>query len=245
MTTAPGPDALDRLTDSTSAMIRTVDGLSGEQLHAPSSLPGWTRAHVVAHLALNAEALAGVLDGLTHGRDVAMYRSDEARDADIEELSAADADELRDRMMAACTAFAEAVQLMPADAWGQIVPRTQGSSNRFSAGEIVRMRHREVEIHHVDLDAGYRHGEWAQTFVVDLLSTVTADRAGDGPFAIRATDLVREWAVGDGTGPVVSGSGADLGWWLTGRGQGGGLEIENGPLPALGPWRRAPVKSQG
>ena len=45
------------LRDADHRLVRTVDGLSDEQLAAPSLLPGWTRAHVVAHLALNAEAL--------------------------------------------------------------------------------------------------------------------------------------------------------------------------------------------
>ena len=47
--------------DATQRLVRTVDGLDDEALGGPSGLPDWTRAHVVAHLALNAEGLARVL----------------------------------------------------------------------------------------------------------------------------------------------------------------------------------------
>ena len=44
-------------------VISAVENTPEESLAAPSLLPGWTRGHVVAHLALNAEGLAGVLHG--------------------------------------------------------------------------------------------------------------------------------------------------------------------------------------
>ena len=79
---------LDGLVEATQRLVRTVDSLSDDDLAAPSVLPGWSRAHVVAHLTLNAEGLAGVLAGVVEGEDVPMYRSQEDRDADIEELAA-------------------------------------------------------------------------------------------------------------------------------------------------------------
>lgn len=236
MTPAPGADAHHRLTHSTTAMIRSVDALTGEQLRGPSLLPGWSRAHLIAHLALNGEGLAGVLDGLTHDQSVPMYRSDEARDTDIEDLAAADPAELRDRLMAAGTAFSEAVLEMPEDLWVQVVLRTPGGPS-FPASAVPSMRHREVEIHHVDLDVGYGPADWPARFVEDLLDAVSVHRLDDGPFTVRAVDLDREWAVGSGGGTFVSGPGADLGWWLTGRGDAGGLSVAGGPLPRLGAWR--------
>jgi maleylpyruvate isomerase len=68
---------------------------------------------------------------------------------------------------------------------------------------------------------------------------VTVDHADAGPFVVRATDLGREWTVGEGSGPTVTGTGGALGWWLTGRGSGEGLASDAEALPRLGPWRRA------
>ena len=94
----PDPDTIAR---ADRALVRTVDALSDPQYAEPSQLPGWTRAHVVAHLALNGEGLAGVLHGAHLGQPQPMYASPEARDADIEELAAAAPDELRERFLAA------------------------------------------------------------------------------------------------------------------------------------------------
>ena len=82
--------AFELLPDATQRLVRTVDRLDDKALAAPSGLPAWTRAHVVAHLALNAEGMAEVLHSRIEGRPTTMYRSDEARSGDIEELAAAD-----------------------------------------------------------------------------------------------------------------------------------------------------------
>lgn len=222
------------------ALNRTVDGLSDDDLEGASLLPGWSRAHVVAHVALNGLALAEVLDGVGRGQPVAMYRSDEERDDDIADLVAAGPSELRDRLLAATTAFGESLDAMGAARWRGTYSRVPGGPV-WPASGVVATRRRELEVHHADLGASYTREDWPAGFVVELLDTVTEDRADDGPFHVRASDLGREWVVGgDGgaTGPLVLGSGADLGWWLTGRGQGEGLSCDAG-LPALGPWRRA------
>lgn len=244
MTSAPGADALRHLIDSTTALTRSVDALTEEQMRGPSFLPGWSRAHLIAHLALNGEGLAGVLKGLAHDQSVPMYRSDEARDADIEDLATAEPADLRDRLMAAGTAFAEAMQRVPEQAWARVVLRTPGGPS-FPASAVPSMRHREVEIHHVDLDIGYRPADWSARFVEDLLDAVSIHRLDDGPFTVRAVDLDREWAVGGSGETFVSGPGADLGWWLTGRGDAGGLSVDGGPLPRLGPWRTARPSTAG
>jgi maleylpyruvate isomerase len=221
-----------------------VDGLGADDLAAPSLLPGWTRAHVVAHVALAGHALAGVLDGIVHGRPVAMYESDEQRDADIEELSTADASELRERLLASVTAFSDAVARMERHHWdGQILRLPQGPA--WPAVTAVATRRREVEIHHADLGTPYSRADWPEDFQVELLDTSCVDQAAAGPFLVRATDLGRDWVVGDEGGPTVMGSGADLGWWLTGRGSGEGLTCDAGQLPALGPWRRAAAPPGG
>jgi maleylpyruvate isomerase len=223
---------------SATALIRTVDALGADELAAPSRLPGWSRAHVVAHLALNGEALAGVLDAVRRGEEVAMYPSDEQRDADIEELAGAQQADLLDRLLAATTRFRDAVEEMDEDAWAGTFSRTPGAE-RVPVDSVPQTRVREVEIHHADLGAVYGPLDWPRDFVVDLLDLVVLDRAPSGPFSVHATDLQRSWAVGGDDGPSVTGSGGDLAWWLTGRDAGDCLSCEPGPLPTLGPWQRA------
>jgi maleylpyruvate isomerase len=97
------------------------------------------------------------------------------------------------------------------------------------------MRLREVEIHHADLAAGYDRGGWPPAFAAHLLDTMRSRGAATAPFTAYATDLDRAWTYGEG-GPTVSGVGADLGWWLTGRGTGEGLTSDDGELPQIGAW---------
>jgi len=45
------------LGDASGRVVRTVDGFHGDDWTAPSLLPGWTRAHVVAHSANSGTAI--------------------------------------------------------------------------------------------------------------------------------------------------------------------------------------------
>ena len=61
--------------------------------------------------------------------------------------------------------------------------------------------------------------------------------ASQGAFTAYATDLGRGWAYGGASaGPTVSGTATDLGWWLTGRGNGEGLTSDRGELPQIEEW---------
>jgi maleylpyruvate isomerase len=239
---SPSPWDLTGLDASSQAFTRTVDALTEDDLTAPSLLPGWTRGHVVAHVALNGDSLAAVLDGAAHGLPVPMYESDAQRDSDIEELSGADASELRERHLTATTEFADAVGRMDETHWTGHIDRLPGGP-AWPMVSVVPTRRRELEIHHVDLGTSYTRDDWPEDFVIELLDTVTVDHESSGPFQVRATDVGRAWSVGGEGGPLVMGTGADLGWWLTGRSSGDGLSCDADELPALGPWRRTPSVS--
>ncbi len=123
---------------------------------------------------------------------------------------------------------------MPEDTWSTTIERTPGGRT-FLAATTVGMRLREVEIHHADLGAGYRHTDWDPEFSALLLDAMAKRGAAAEPFRVAPTDLDRTWAFGEG-GPTVTGSAAELGWWLTGRGDGTGLTSDNGVLPRIEAW---------
>lgn len=223
------------LQDANARLVRTVDGLTDDDWEVATGLPGWSRAHVVAHLALNSEGLAGAMGGVVAGEPVPMYASQEARDGDIEELAQAAPVELRARLLAGVTELEDALRAVPEDAWGAAIERTPGSGRAFVAAAVPGMRLREVEIHHADLGAGYSHRDWPTAFAALVLDAMVKRGGASDPFTADPTDLDGTWSFGEG-GPTVSGSAADLAWWLTGRGAGEGLTSDSGVLPGIEEW---------
>ncbi len=226
---------LDELIEATHRLVRAVDALPDEDFPEPSLLPGWTRAHVVAHLTLNAEGLGGVMRGLAAARDVAMYVSQETRDADIADLAAAPLDWLRERFLASTTTFVDAAVSVPAGGW-------QGHFRRLEDGAPFRprvaipwMRLMEVEIHHGDLATGYRPADWPESFLDRVFNIVVDDRVDGPPIRLRTPDGDVLMGTREG-GPTVTGTREDLTWWLLGRGSGEGL-IGDPELPELEAWR--------
>ena len=230
-------DPLRLLPDATRSLVRTVDGLPDQAYAEPSLLPGWSRGHVVAHLVLHAEGSSRVLDSLSAGEEeVAMYASAQARDADIDALAAAGPAELRERLLAATTELFDAITRATERAWEGTVRRTPEGEMTYPATALPGKRLTEVEVHHVDLDAGYQRTMWSGDFAAHLVGTLSPGLQEHGPLTLRASDLGTSWPVGPEGGPWISGTAADLAWWLTGRGEGEGLTAETGSLPDTGTW---------
>ena len=227
------PQVVALLDSGTRALVRSVDGLADDQWAEPSLLPGWSRAHVVAHLTLNAEALSGVVEGVHEGRSVPMHASDAARDAAVHELAELPPSELRTRFLASTSVIGEWVEELADNLAGAVVERTPGGRS-FTAGEVGLMRLLEVEVHHVDLGLDHTAADWPAEFVVLLLDARAARHTG-GALTAYATDLGRSWRFGDG-GPTVSGPATALAWWATGRGTGEGLTSDDGQVPRTEPW---------
>ena len=142
---------------------------------------------------------------------------------------------IRSRLLGATTELADALDAVPDDQWATMIERVPGGRT-FTAGDVPGMRIGEVEIHHADLATGYTRSDWPTAYVVLLLDRKSATGvSADHSFHARATDLDRTWRYGEG-GPTVTGTGADLGWWLTGRGSGEGLTSDSGTLPRIGAW---------
>jgi maleylpyruvate isomerase len=242
MTSAP-QRTVDLLGEAAHRLTRTVDGFHGDDWSAPSLLPGWTRAHVVAHLALNAEGMARALRGVVaddtdDDEPRTMYDSDDQRDSDIAALAGADASQLRDRLLAGTSAINDAMASVPATGWQGRVERTPGGRTMATAS-LPGMRLREVEIHHVDLGAGYTTADWSREFA-ELLLDAMSRRDATTSFEVKPLDSDRTWLYGAAEAEypvtVVTGPAADLGWWLTGRPAPDTVSCSHGELPEIGAW---------
>lgn len=224
---------IDLVSAATDRLLSTVESLPDEDWAAESGCAGWSRADVVAHLALNAEGLGGAVRGLLDDRPTTMYASNEDRDADIAALGAAAPAEIRERLRASAAAF-EAVlagiDSLPEDATFERTPG--GVVMRAHVVPLLRLR--EVEIHHADLRAGYGHADWPHETAIRFVEH-DARRYDGPPLSAYATDLDRTYPLGaPGEGdPVVSGPVSALAWWLTGRDPGDLLTSSTGTLPEM------------
>ncbi len=229
--------ALDLLGGATHRVVRTVDGFQDGDWRAPSLCAGWTRAHVVAHLALNAEGMSAALHGVVSAEPAPMYASDARRDGDIDDLAGAAPSEIRDRLLGGTTVLHDAFAALTAAAWESRIERTPGGRS-MRVTSLPSMRLREVEIHHVDLGSDYRTRDWSPAFATLLIDAMTKRLEPPERLELRPLDVNRTWVLGPEAdeGEVVTGPAADLGWWLTGRPAPESLSCSRGELPAIEGW---------
>lgn len=231
-------ELLDQVADATARLLDTARGLGDGDVIDPSLLPGWTRGHVLAHLARNADSLLNLLIWARTGIETPQYASPFLREFDIDAGAPRPiAEQLRD-IEAAADRWSALATTAPPEAWTATVRTRQGRA--IPAAEIPWMRLLEVEIHHVDLAAPYSPADWPASFVTRALPRVAGDIANlltpdTPPFDIQATDLDFTTSLTPGAPThTVLGPAASLLAWLTGRSPGRDL---SGPLPELPAWR--------
>jgi maleylpyruvate isomerase len=222
-------EALAWWADGELAVAGRLDALTDDDLAAPSGLPDWSRAHVVAHLARNADALVNLLTWARTGVETPMYPSREARDAGIAATAAELPAALRADYAAACARLAVAIETMPAPAWTAEVRNGQGRP--VPATEVPWMRAKEMWVHGIDMRAGLTFPDLPPDFcsaLVDDVLGLFADRGQTPDATIAATDVDRTWGSGTARvqGPVTA-----VAAWLT-RGDASGLSGDAPPAPA-------------
>ena len=152
----------DLIDDATQRVLSTARAAADSQLREPSLLPGWTRGHVLSHLARNADALRNLLIGARSGEQRLAYPSPQAREAGIEYGAGLPADRLSEELAAAAAALRTICFRLPARAW-QFPVRIAGSAP-FPAAEVLTRRLVEVELHHCDLGLNYQPEHWLPGF---------------------------------------------------------------------------------
>jgi maleylpyruvate isomerase len=218
--------------DEIAALVATVDAATDRLLgdlgrvddavvEQPSRLPGWNRAMVLTHIARNADAFRGLLDGALRGDIVHMYpHGRKGRTADIEAGRQRPAAVVVEDVEAAARRFQETCTRMTYEAWlrpGEVF------AGQIPAWSALVSRRREVEVHHVDLGLWYEPDDWPASFVIEELNTAVAHLPArlPGGTALRlvASDEMGEWSARAGPGPEaeVRAPAAQLLAWLLGR----------------------------
>lgn len=205
---------------------------------APSALPGWSRAHVLTHVARNADAMINLLTWAKTGVRTPAFASREQRDADIEAGARRAPAEIRADVVESSDRLAHVVRGMPESAWSAHVETAQGKD--LIAIDIPWLRAREMWIHAVDLDVGASFADMPAPMVATLLTDVTATMGErpDCPALRLTTPDGSVWEVGDPAEAItITGPAPGLAAWLLGRSKGRDLDSSGGrKLPALPRW---------
>lgn len=228
-------------------MWASASRMTDEECHSPSLLPGWSRGHVLAHWARNADGQTRMLTAAMRGGVAAQYPGGDAqRRADIKTGAARPARLILDDVRAALDRIEDVWRRIPPEAWSR---PTGARIGQRPAWKSVWARWRETEIHHVDLAVGYTHGDWPPEFVVLMLASVLPsldDRLIDEvAVRVETTDgpWTRVWTEAAASGDVVvHGAASAVLCWLVGRPVPTAADLtvsrsgQAWPLPRLRPW---------
>jgi maleylpyruvate isomerase len=232
VTAADTPESA-AIAGSAARLVATAQALTDDGLHEASALPGWTRAHVLTHIAQAADSRTRLLRAAQAGRIGQQYPSEQARADAIDAGAGRPAGIIRADLDRAIQECLTAIREHPSQLW-DAPGITLGAGRQPVRGVLPSMR-RELEYHHVDLAAGYQPADWPADFVATELSQVTdrMDRRADAP----PMTLAGHGVLHIGTSPPVDVTGppAAMLAWLTGRSDGNGLDTASAALPTIPP----------
>lgn len=217
--------------EGTANFMRCTEKLGDGAIAAPSGLPGWTRAHVLGHVARNAEALTRLVNWARTGVESPMYADRAQRAAEIEQSAAHPPARLRTELVSTAETLAAALDSLTREQWTAPVRSALGRA--IPAAEIPWMRIREVWLHAIDLGAGMSFGDLPAGVIDLLLDDVTAalsPKDGCPAVVLAPADRIATWRLGPvSSGRTIAASAADIAGWLTGR-------VRPADWPALPTW---------
>ena len=199
----PGPDAelaavMGGCRESHRRLLDTVAGLDDAAVAAPSRLDGWSRGHVLTHLARNADSYTRMLQAALAGEAVEQYPGGRSERAGAIEAGAGrPARELIDDVVRATDALGASWAAMTPGAWAG-----HGLSRRrpWPCRAMPYSRWREVEIHHVDLGAGYEIVDWPEEYVRRELAHAIGTVPDRLPDAVERRRVLA-WLIGRAASP--------------------------------------------
>jgi maleylpyruvate isomerase len=135
-----------------SMLLDATSGLTDAQARERSLLPGWTRGHVLTHIARSGEGDAQTVEGAIRGEVLDKYPGgDDQRTRDIDAGAGRGAAALRADLVATQRALTDAWGRLEGGMWER---RTRTPVGPRTVAGTVHARRREILVHLVDLDVG-------------------------------------------------------------------------------------------
>lgn len=224
---------LSRLERESEQYLSTVESFHDDEFPHPSLCDGWTRADVVAHVAVLCRRLVRLIDWAQTGTEAKPYDSPEERAALIADVAALPPAELRTEARAAVQFFLGNAQRLSGQlATDEIAigPKT------FAPHELPSVLVAEIVLHHADLDTQWEIEEADPDSVLDALeAAVRTMKVKDGPGMTIVTDERDEWVIGDGALRVEGDREGMLAWLA--RGDSSHIYLPDGvEAPQLPTW---------
>ncbi|MGC3993832.1 MAG: maleylpyruvate isomerase family mycothiol-dependent enzyme [Propionicimonas sp.] len=215
--------------EATQRLLGFTIGLSDEQWHAPSPLPGWSRAHIATHLARGADRLSALIRAVLAGDPPPPPVSAAERQAELE--AGADRGGLDLQIDLDTSAGALQGIIERVTDWSTPVV-LHGRDATLAATALGRLH--EVCVHHLDLDCALSPDAvdpaaagWLLRWVLDL-------RADADLPALQLEGESLTARIGSGVEPRrITGSDARLWAWLSGRLPASGVLGADGLQPGL------------
>uniref|UniRef100_A0AAU3GNQ5 Maleylpyruvate isomerase family mycothiol-dependent enzyme n=1 Tax=Streptomyces sp. NBC_01401 TaxID=2903854 RepID=A0AAU3GNQ5_9ACTN len=225
------PGRLKEITAAHERLRTEAASLTEEAAREAIELPGWTRGHVLIHLADLSNAFARQARYAVEGKSVEVYDGGRpTRDRRIEELHGKPVEWLREQLLEGLNALEEAWAALGPDGWS--LPCSYRKSPLF-ATQLAWWR--ESELHTVDLGVGRHSEEWSTALSSHIVHFLQP-RLPEGTRLV-AEDTGQEWSTGTGDGVVVRSSLTSLAAWISGRPAATPPTTADGtPLPELNAW---------
>ena len=238
MTSITPENLLAELRRAADVVTGIAASLDDAAVAAPSELPGWTRGHVLAHLAGIANAMARQVEYSTRGERIELYDGGfEGRNRAIELAAGHGAEQHRATVGAAIDRALAAFGSLDKEGWQ--APITFRDGVVFDGGLALW---RELTIHATDLGTGRGPETWSRPFCEHLFEFLAARVPEGERFVLQPLGLpsVALGAAG-GRSTVINGMLTDIAAWLAGRTPTLGslratAAADGVELPALLPW---------
>jgi maleylpyruvate isomerase len=162
-----------------------VEGVDDAAIRRPSLLPGWSVAHVLAHVARNADSHIRRAEAAARGETVDQYVGGfEGREREITSTAGLGAVDLVRTFREGGRRLEETWRSVPDEAWN-VVTRDVGGRER-ALRELPGRRWQELEVHVVDVGLGVTHEAWPDDFVSVWLPRLRAGLGARLPAGARA-----------------------------------------------------------
>lgn len=229
--------SLELLDAQAALLLATVDSLNESDLAQPSALPGWSRGHVLGHIAGNAEGLGRRARSVVDGVPRTMYESPQARDADIAWRSRRTLAQHRLALVATQDDLMRDLAGLPAARLDDEIELREGLMIRV--GDLLLLRLQEVSIHHSDLGTEeYTWMDWPSELAAWALPRAARMFTARGEFPVAWLEADgHRLVLSDADGPGLRGSSVEVLAWITGRAPGSGLTPDGiAMVPAAPAW---------